>query len=451
MILADGTIMTTLQRTLGLLALFLSSASGIAADEPAADAPQPDPPVADAPVADAAVADTEAIPPLVQLWESQAVLNVDRDVVAYIVNDEDIVYVQSSAGIVTALNADTGREMWTAQVGRTDEVAMPATSNASIVMVVAGPALYALDKFSGKELFSYRLPSQPSAGPVITEGSFFIPLSDNSLCTCALKTLQYLERFHKLPPGIPQAIAWRFATGEVIKRAPVAGASRVGFVTEQGNIHVVDISGVQAGRSKFQFLMKSPATAPLTLVTRDQEYLFAAAANNQLYCIGMNTNARVHWTFPLGQRVSEPITVIGQDVYIVGDEGELLGLGLQSGLPLQTADGEPFALTDVEVLVSVTEKAVYVLDSAERLVTVDRRTGQVVSKKQYHDLTMPIRNSVTDRLYLSSTSGRVVCMKESGIDFPIYHQNPQRSPIMPEVAKPAPAVPAAEEAGAENN
>ncbi|MEJ7593181.1 MAG: PQQ-binding-like beta-propeller repeat protein [Planctomycetaceae bacterium] len=437
--------MTTLQRTLALLALLISGTAGMAADEPVADAPLTDEPAADTPVSDAV-----AVPPLVQLWETQAILNVERDVVAHIVNDEDVVYVQSNAGIVTALNAETGREMWTAQVGRTDEVAMPASSNASIVMIVAGPALYALDKFSGKELFSYRLPSQPSAGPVITEGSFFIPLADNSLCTCALKTLQYLERYNKLPPGIGQAIAWRFVTGEVIKRAPVAGSSRVGFVTEKGNIFVVDISGGQAGRSKFQFLMQSPPTAPLTLVTRDQEYLLAAAANNRLFCIGMNTNGRMQWTFPLGQRVSEPITVIGQDVYIVGDDGELLGLGLKSGLPLQTAEDTPFALTDVEALVSVTGNAVYVIDSAGRLVTVNRKTGQVVAKEQYRDFTIPIRNSVTDRVYLSSKSGRVVCLKESGIDFPIYHQNPQRSPIMPEVAKPAPPEPAAD-ASAENN
>ena len=426
--------MTTLQRLLALLGILISSATGIAADE-----------VADVPVANAVV-----VPPLVQLWEAQAVLNVARDKVAHIVNDEDVILVQSTAGIVTALNAETGREMWTAQVGRTDEVAMPATSNASIVMIVAGPALYALDKFSGKELFSYRLPSQPSAGPVITEGSFFIPLSDESLVTCALNDLQYLERFQKLPPGIGKAIAWRFATGELIKRAPVAGSDRVGFVTERGNIFVLDISGGQAGRSKFQFLMQSPATAPLTLAIRDQEYLLAAAANNRLFCIGMNTNGRMQWTYPLGQRVSEPITVIDEDVYIVGDEGELLCLGLKSGLPVETANGEPFSLTDVEVLVSVSKKAVYVMDSAGRLVTVNRRTGQVVAKVQYRDLTLPIRNSVTDRLYLSSMSGRVVCMKESGIDFPIYHQNPQRSPIMPEVAKPALAAPAAD-AGGENN
>ena len=189
-------------------------------------------------------------------------------------------------------------------------------------MIVAGPTLYALDKFTGTELFSYRLPSQPSAGPVITDSSFFIPLSDHTFCACSLKTLLYLERYNKLPPAIAQAIAWRFATGEVIKRIPVAGASRVGFVTEVGNIHVMDIGGVQAGRSKFQFLMKSPSTSPLTLVSREEEYLLTAAANNRLYCIGMNTSGRMLWTFPLGQRVSEPITVVGQDVYIVGDEGQ---------------------------------------------------------------------------------------------------------------------------------
>ena len=89
------------------------------------------------------------------------------------------------------------------------------------------------------------------------------------------------------------------------------------------------------------------------------------------------------------------------------------------------------------MLVSVTNRAVYVIDSAGRLVTVNRKTGNIVAQTMYSDLSVPIRNSLTDRVYLSTTSGRVVCLKESGIDFPIYHQNPQRKPIMPEVAKPA--------------
>ena len=424
-------MMTTLQRTLMLLAILVPGSIGMATDEPVA---------VEEPVAGEAKRAAVEVPPLVKLWEAHAVMNVSRDHVAHIVNDEDVIFVQSSAGVVTAINAESGREMWTALVGRSDEVAMPATSNASIVMIVAGPTLYALDKFTGTELFSYRLPSQPSAGPVITDSSFFIPLSDHTFCACSLKTLLYLERYNKLPPAIAQAIAWRFATGEVIKRIPVAGASRVGFVTEVGNIHVMDIGGVQAGRSKFQFLMKSPSTSPLTLVSREEEYLLTAAANNRLYCIGMNTSGRMLWTFPLGQRVSEPITVVGQDVYIVGDEGQLLGLGLKSGLPTQTVDEKPFELNDVTKLVSISDKALYIYDSAERLVTVNRKTGQAVAKNHYPDLRVPVRNSVTDRVYLSSSSGHIVCFKEEGIEFPIYHQNPQRSPIMPEVAEPAPPV-----------
>ena len=430
--------MTKLQRILALLAFFSAGTAALVADETSNEAAADDAVAEKAADKESAV-DSVGIPPLVKLWDAQAVINTQRDKVSHIVNDEDVVIVQSSSGLVTALNAETGREMWTVQVGRTDEVSMPASSNASIVMIVTGPTLYALDKFSGKELFSYRLPSHPSAGPVITEGSFFIPLSDMSLVTCALKTLRHLERYQKLPPGVPQAIAWRFATGEVIQRAPVAGSTRVAFVTDLGNIHAVDISGVQAGRTKFQFLMQSPPTAPLTLVSRDQEYLLATAANNRLYCINLNSNGRVFWTFPLGHPVSEPITVIEDDVYIVGDSGDFTGLGLKSGLPLQTPDNRSIALTDVKILASVTNKAIYVIDSAGRLVTVNRKTGEIVAKAQYPGLTIPLHNAVTDRIYLSNTSGRVVCMKESGIDFPIYHQNPGRSPIMPEVAKPAAA------------
>jgi len=431
--------MTKLQRILALLAFFSAGTAALVADETSNEVAADDAVVDKTAEGESAI-DTVGIPPLVKLWDAQAVINTQRDKVSHIVNDEDVVFVQSSAGLVTALNAETGREMWIAQVGRTDEVSMPASSNASIVMIVAGPTLYALDKFSGKELFSYRLPSQPSAGPVITEGSFFIPLADNSLVTCSLKTLRHLERYQKLPPGVPQAIAWRFVAGEGIRNVPVAGSSRVAFVSDPGNIYVVDISGIHAGRSEFEFLMQSPTTAPLTLVSRDQEYLLAAAANHRLFCIDMNKNGKLLWTYPLGHRVSEPITVIEDDIYLVGSEGELMGLGLKSGLPLKTVDQHQFSFTDVKTLVSVTNKAVYIIDSAGRLVTVNRKTGEVVAKAQYPGLEVPLQNSVTDRVYLSSTSGRVVCMKESGIDFPIYHQNPGRSPIMPEVAKPAAAV-----------
>ena len=422
--------MTMLHPTLTLIAILLLGADCIAVDEPV---------VAEEPAAVSSAVEAKTVPALQTLWEAQAVLNIDRDKVAHIVNDEDVVFVQSTAGVVTAINAETGREMWTTQVGRTDEVAMPATSNAGIVMIVAGPKLYAMDKFTGRQLFSYRLNSQPAAGQVITEGSFLVPLSDTSVAACSLKTLQYLERFQKLPSGVAQPVAWRFVTGEVIKLAPVAGSSRCAFVTDMGNVFVVDIGGVQSGKSKFQFLLQSQPTAPLTLVSRDQEYLFAAAANNRLYCIGLNTNGRMQWTYPLGQRVSEPITVIGQDVFVVGDEGELMALGLKSGLPRQTSSGKPFVLNDVKKLVSVSENAVYVLDSSGRLLTVDRKSGEVVATTERPGLNVPVRNSVTDRIYLSNTFGRVVCLKEAGVDFPIYHQNPKRSPIMPEIAEPAPA------------
>mgnify|MGYP000078247448 CR=1 FL=1 len=40
-------------------------------------------------------------------------------------------------------------------------------------------------------------------------------------------------------------------------------------------------------------------------------------------------------------------------------DGEMMALGLKSGLPRQTTSGKPFVYNDVETLVSVSENAVY--------------------------------------------------------------------------------------------
>ena len=71
---------------------------------------------------------------------------------------------------------------------------------------------------------------------------------------------------------------------------------------------MVDIGGVQAGKSKFQFLMQSPTTAPLTLVIRDHEYLLAAAANKDLSICILEKGAQVG-AHILSGAVLEPISL----------------------------------------------------------------------------------------------------------------------------------------------
>lgn len=286
------------------------------------------------------------------LWEAQAVLNTSRDKVAHISLDEEVIFVQSSAGVVTALNTDSGRRYWSAQVGRNDEVSMKASTDSEIVAIVSGPVLHAFDKFTGNRHFSYRLSQQAMGAPLIVRRevaignrlevsrSIFIPLADRSVVAYDVETLRYLGAHGTLKPKTVHAKDWRFVSGEMVRFAPVAGAERLAFGTDVGNLHVVDMTGAAKGKTRFQFLMGSRMTAPMTVVTReDDEFLVAACENNRIFCIALHTNGGMVWTIPMARPVYEPITVVGNDVFIITSDGDLHKFDLRTGLPVLVSDG----------------------------------------------------------------------------------------------------------------
>ena len=292
------------------------------------------------------------VPSLKLLWEAQAVINAGRDKVAHIALDEEVVFVQSSAGVVTALNTESGRRFWSAQVGRNDEVSMKATTDSQMVAVVVGPVIHAFDKFSGQKLFAFRLDNAASGAPLITRREIavgnridvirhiFVPTSDQSVVAYDVEQLQYLGTHGTLMPGVIRALDWRFATAQNIHFAPIAGQERLAFATDVGNIYVMDMTGVAKGNTRFEFLMNSATTAPLAVVTRDDnEYLLAACENNRLFCIALQTDGKMLWTIPMSHPVTHPISVVGDDVFVVTTNREMLKFNLRDGQPSKISKG----------------------------------------------------------------------------------------------------------------
>ena len=259
----NSSLRTTLLRNSVLLrttaSLILLGWGGVesvsAQDEAVAVAPVEDSVLPSAPVDESEPVTIYNLPSLKLHWEAQAVINTGRDKVAHIALDEEVVFVQSSAGVVTALNSESGRRFWSAQVGRNDEVAMKATTDSQMVAVVVGPVVHAFDKFSGQKLFAFRLDNAASGAPLITRREIavgnridvirhiFVPTSDQALVAYDVEQLQYLGTHGTLKPGVIRALDWRFATAQDIRFAPVAGQERLAFATDVGNIYVMDMTG----------------------------------------------------------------------------------------------------------------------------------------------------------------------------------------------------------------
>lgn len=368
------------------------------------------------------------------LWRAQGVLNSSRDRVRHFTGDVDNIYVQSSAGVVTAFKADTGRRLWASQVGLNDEFALAASTNRDTLLITTGPVVNGLNKFTGDQLFSFRLPGQPGTAAAVDDNSLFVPMIDGTLAGISLRTLQHQEKFGTLPAGIVRPVAWRFVSGESVRFPPVAGSDVIALATESGNLHAINARGSNTGKSLYQLLLKSPISAPLTHITRESgDSLLVATADNRLFCIGLTKGARMLWNYSLSGTIESPMIAVENDAFIVSNREGLLKFSLESGLPVRLENNQIWTVRGIRSVAAVSRQYVYAVDLTERLQVIERSTGVVKASLTLVDHTLRLNNGLTDRIFVSTPFGGVVCLAELGSDFAQYHQQPDQEPVMPEV------------------
>jgi hypothetical protein len=81
------------------------------------------------------------------------------------------------------------------------------------------------------------------------------------------------------------------------------------------------------------------------------------------------------------------------------------------------------------------------------VLILSRDDGAITGSLPARELSLRAANDRTDRLYLASPQGTLVCLRPQGSDFPEYHKFPERQPMLPEFAEELPYLP---EPAAEN-
>jgi outer membrane protein assembly factor BamB len=381
-------------------------------------------------------------------WQSQAVMNSSRDRLSFFTADVDNIYIQSSAGVVTALNADTGRKLWASQIGLNDESSLAAVSNDDVLLITTGPVIHAVNKFTGNELFKFRLPGQPSTPPAVDNGSLYVPMLDGTVAGMSLRTLEHQERFGTLPPGVARAVAWRFVSGDPVSFSPIAGTDSIAIATDKGNFHSINSQGIQAGKSIFQLLLKSPVVAPMTLYPGPAgDTVLVATEDHRLHSIGFSKSGKINWTYPLTSTISAAMIVVGDDAFVITERTGLTKFSLSGGVPVKIPDnGKQWNVPNIEQMVAVSQDYVYAMDITNRLLKINRASAELEHHVTLNDHTFRLSNGLTDRIFLATASGTVVCLAEDGSDFATYHQRPGRQPLMPELQdKPDDSEPTTEE------
>lgn len=373
------------------------------------------------------------------------------------------VLVQTRSGAVIALEPSTGATQWRTRAGKPYLVSQPLAYNSHSVFQVNGGRLFAFQRATGLPQWNIVLPGMPTAPPVADEQRVFLAVGSGRFTVYELPRVGPVasdkpalgsdKKVESLPGAPPAAVL----TPYNINRdsvSPLGGPVASWYLSPQaepGGI-ALDLLWDYQGRARVEL-------APLLF----QEYATITGTNGGLVTLS-KSYARELYSLQNDTPVSAPLGQHGGMAYFVTGDSNLSALEMASGQILwRTTTGSSLfhkpEVTDEDVYVGAERgglarikrlngetvwrnaqanrflaangKFVYATDRQGRLLILDRARGMQLAVYDTRDFVVPVSNEWTDRLYLASNDGLLVCLHDRS------HSTPLRNKTTEDQPKPA--------------
>jgi len=352
-------------------------------------------------------------------WWNQATMDPSRDRIRYFTTDEEISYVQSRSGLVTAFDNSNGRKLWARQLGTPDKASQPAISNEDVVIVAAGVWLHAVERRTGNLAWEIPVPGVPSASPTVDDRQVYQGTLDGTIYAFDLRKLTQYHKEDLLPRWTVKTQTWQYKTGSEITVPSIAKGVVLNVACRDGSLYGLSASERQL---RFQFETDAPISAPMAY---SGGYLFLASQDFNVYCINAD-NGVIRWEYVSGLPIYKQAHVIGSQVFLLPENGGLYCLGTEDGR-------EQWWNPNATDFIGASLSLLYASDEQGNVLIIRRDDGATVASLPLRAFDVRVANDKTDRLFLANSSGLVICLREINRRFPIYLQNPERQPVLPEL------------------
>ena len=351
--------------------------------------------------------------------------------------DAGTLFVQTNHANFYTFEAESGRYLWTAHLGRVTTKAEPASVNSYAVYVTNSNQLFALDRRTGRQMWVQRLPDTASSATNADEAIVTVGLDTGKLITFDARTGEEKWNVHQ--------------GSERLSSRPIVAGRVIAFASEDKKLYV---TRSENPKLLWRFASSGPITAPLGV--HGMRTLLLASTDKNVYAVDLFTGES-HWTFPTGAPINQEPLVADNDVYVVNTDGnlsEIDALTGQSRWTISTLGGR---------LLAVSATRVYLESRDDDLFVVDRQTGKMVFDPtttlqragiNLRNYTLGPTNRLDDRLYFGTSNGLLLCLREINQPTPRMLRDPKMKPfgyIPPEgfPANPAPGTPAAADPAAD--
>lgn len=314
-----------------------------------------------------------------------------------------ILLAQTRRGTIHVFDAETGKTLWSRNVGRGDYPSTAAAANDKYVAMLNGLTLYVFQRADGRLVWERKVGGAPSAGPALSNDVVFVPMAGGKVEGYKLET--------------PRDPAWSYkAAGQILVQPTVTPRS-VAFATDRGWMYV---SRPDNPAVRFRLEARgSIVTAPA------YRFPMIYAASQDGYAYAMHETAGgTAWRFSAGMPIDQPLAAVGNAVYVSPERGGMYRLDATTG-------AEVWKARQANRFLAASATRVYAVDAYRRLTVVDASNGGVTGQLRTDQLDLPIVNQETDRIYLAERNGLIQCLHEIDADRPMLHisANPTEPPI----------------------
>jgi outer membrane protein assembly factor BamB len=316
----------------------------------------------------------------------------------YVNYDEGMVLLQSSRGMLTALDAETGRTLWSTQIGSREGGSSEPAANDKHVVVLNGSTLFVVDRKDGGIVWQKQVRGAPGAGPGVTATHAFVPMASG------------IVEGYDLAAGTKQT-PWNYqSTGRVLV-PPMTTVSTVSWTTDKGHFYVAD---PKAGGIKYRLESRGAMHArPASW----SPMLFSTSVDGFVYAIEENKGA-IKWKYSVGHPIYTQPVAIENRVFVIPEFGDLYCLDSKTGDLVWHAPG-------IKQFVSASPTRVYAADELGRIAMLDLETGARVGTLPVSGLTKKLVNTSSDRIFLVDGSNVVQCLHETQLNAPALHTPPK--------------------------
>lgn len=326
-------------------------------------------------------------------WFARASVNPARsEVVRWILSGDQLLVV-TNAGVIQALDANTGQSQWVTAVGNPEFPSLGPATNEKYAALVNGSTLYLLDRANGRILSERRIGGAPGAGPALSKEYVFVPL-----VTGRIEGYQLED-----PKGTP----WFYQSFGRVMVPPRTTPNSVVWATDAGYLYV---ARTDPPRTRFRLETMSNFVAQPAY---QSPLIYGITMAGGLFAVDERMAER-RWKYTTGFPTERAPAVVGEHLYVTSDEPMLHSVNAKTGL-------SEWEAPVISQFAAASKLHVYGVDRFGTIHVLDKESGASLGRYPTGGVITALVNDQTDRLFLMTKNGLIQCLHEIGATEPTYY------------------------------